>query len=126
MLNIIHILLALLVGCLLLTPVVLPFWKVWRRLKSHHPDIWHAKGPFDIVTMLAYGNVVKNFFEIIALAEHDEELKARDPYLVKWAHTAREMIRMLPQGMFKQVLAAMIFMALVYALSGQILAMFGA
>lgn len=126
MLNIIHILLALLVGCLLLTPVILPFWKVWSRIKSHHMDIWMAKGPFDPVTLMAHGYVVKNFFEIIALAEHDEELKARDPYLVKWAHTAREMMRMMPQGMFKQVLAAIIFMALVYAISGEIVGVFGA
>ncbi len=126
MLNIIHILLALLVGCLLLTPVMLPFWKVWARLKSHHPDIWQAKGPFDPVTFLAHGYVAKNFFEIIALAEHDEALKARDPYLVKWAHTGREMIRMMPRGFIKQILAALVFMALVYAISGEIMTVFGA
>lgn len=126
MLHIIHILVALLVGCLILTPVVLPFWKVWARLKSHHPDLWHGKGPFDPVTMLAHSYVVKNFFEIIRTSETSEEMKAKDPYLAKWAHTSCEMSRMLPKGFFKQVLAVMIFMALVYAISGAIMGMFGA
>ncbi|HRI76652.1 MAG: hypothetical protein H3C49_06615 [Alphaproteobacteria bacterium] len=124
MLNIIHIFICVVVGCVLLTPLVLPFWKVWARLKSHHPDIWHGKGPFDVVTLLAHGYVVKNFFEIIALAEHDEELKARDGELVKWARVSREMLRLLPQGFMGQVGCVILFLVLTYMLGGAIMEIF--
>lgn len=125
MLNIIHIFVYFFVGCLLLTPLALPFWKVWKRLKTHHPDIWHAKGPFDPVTMMAHGYVIKNFFEIIALGEHDEALKERDPELVKWTHVSREMIRLMPRGMGGQIVAVIIFLTLLYALSAEIMGIFG-
>lgn len=124
MLYIIHILFAIIVGCLLLTPVVLPFWKVWSRLKSHHPAIWQSRGPFDPVTMMAHPYVVSNFLEIIALAEHDETLKAHDPILVKWTHVAREMLRMLPRSLIGQTLAVLLFFILSYSLSGEIVHLF--
>lgn len=124
MLNIIHIFICVVVGCVLLTPFILPFWKVWRRLKSHHPDIWAAKGPFDPVTMMAHGYVVKNFFEIITLAEHDEVLKERDSELVKWARVSREMMNLLPHSFIGQVGSVILFFALTYALAGAIMEIF--
>ncbi len=124
MMNIIHIFICIVVGCILLAPFVLPFWKVWARLKSHHPDIWHAKGPFDPVTMMAHGYVVSNFFEIIALAEHDEVLKERDAVLVKWARVSREMMQLLPKSFIGQVGSVILFFAMTYALAGAIMDIF--
>lgn len=124
MLNIIHIFIALLVACLLLTPAILPFWKVWWRLKTHHLDIWQAKGPFDPITLMAHGYVVKNFFEIINLADRDEALSARDPELVKWARVAREMTRILPHTFFGQIGFILLLFGMVYAISGAIMDIF--
>lgn len=124
MLNIIHIFIGVLVACLLLTPAVLPFWKVWRRLKTHHPDIWHAKGPFDPVTLMAHSYVVKNFFEIINLADRDETLMERDPELIKWARVAREMMRILPHSFLGQLGFVLLLFAMVYAMSGAVMEIF--
>lgn len=124
MLNIIHIFIAVLVACLILTPFLLPFCKVWQRLRTHHRDIWESKGPFDPVTMMAHGYVVKNFFEIVKTAEKNEELAARDPELVKWTRVAREMTKILPGGMMGQVGAIILVFIMVYAISGAIMEIF--
>jgi len=124
MLNIIHIFIGVLVACLLVTPAILPFWKVWYRLKTHHPDIWQAKGPFDPVTMMAHGYVVKNFFEIINLADRDETLATRDPDLIKWARVAREMRQLLPHSFFGQIGILVLLFAMVYAISGAVMEIF--
>ncbi|MFN7113705.1 MAG: hypothetical protein ACK4PK_05025 [Alphaproteobacteria bacterium] len=124
MLNIIHVFIGVLVACLLLTPAILPFWKVWRRLKTHHQDIWQAKGPFDPITLMAHGYVVKNFFEIINLADRDEALMERDPELVKWTRVAREMMRILPHSFWGQIGCIVLLFAMVYAMSSAVMEIF--
>ncbi len=117
MYDLIYILVVICVICLLLAIPLYPFWKVRARLKSHHPDIWAAKGPFDMLTLMAHGSAVREFLEIITLAEKDEELKKRDPELVKWAGLGREIMRMLPRSFLGQLGYVLVFMYFVWFLT---------
>jgi hypothetical protein len=100
--KIVYLFVVLSVTSLLLFIPLFPFWKVWQRVKNYHPDLWMAKGPFDIVTLVTTSGTVRSFLDIVALADRDEELKARDPELVKWARLAREVWRMAPQSFLWQ------------------------
>ncbi len=110
-------------GLLIWLPVF-PFWKVWKRLKTHHPDLWAAKGPFDIRTMTAHPETFSGFLEIINLAEKDETLVKKDPELVKWARGAREILKMAPNGFMGQVGYFIVFLWFVLLFSSLLMDVF--
>ncbi len=107
--SVIYMIVMMCVICLLIALPLYPFWKVWGRLKTHHPDLWAAKGPFDPLTLVSGTGAIGEFLEIIALAEKDEELIKRDPYLIKWTRLAREVIRMVPRSFMGQIGYAIVF-----------------
>ena len=109
MYDLIYILVVICVICLLLTIPLYPFWKVRARLKTHHPDLWAGKGPFDMMTMMAHGSAVRAFLDIIKEAKDDEALQKRDPELTKWAGLAREVMRMLPRSFLGQLGYVLVF-----------------
>jgi hypothetical protein len=104
--------------CMLAFIPLYPFWKVWKRLKTHHPDLWAAKGPFDVLTMISGTGAIGEFLEIIALAEKDEELIKRDPYLIKWTRLSREVVRMMPRSFMGQIGCVLIFIWFAIFFSG--------
>lgn len=103
MFGIVYIVVLIFVTGLLVFLPLFPFCKVWKRLKTHHPDIWAAKGPFDIRTMAAHPNVISEFLAIVNLADRDETLVKKDPELIKWTRFAREIVKMAPRGFVMQV-----------------------
>ncbi|MFH1158345.1 MAG: hypothetical protein V1721_05615 [Pseudomonadota bacterium] len=98
-----------LVIVLLLSLPLFPFWKVWERLKTHHQDIWNARGPFDLLSLVAMPACLGSFLEVMDMAEKDEALKRHDPYLVKWCAMAREVRELIPQSFPGQVCYFLIF-----------------
>jgi hypothetical protein len=114
---------ALVIG-LLLSIIFFPFWKVWKRVKDHHPDLWASKGPFDVVNMLTGTGVVRSFLDIVALADKDDNLLKGDPELIKWTRMSREVWRMAPKGFGMQIVYVCIFAYFAIFLSGAILSLF--
>jgi hypothetical protein len=121
MYDLIYILVVICVICLLLTLPLYPFWKVRARLKSHHPDLWAGKGPFDMMTMMAHGSAVRAVWDIIKDAENDAALQKRDPELTKWAGLAREVARLLPRSFLGQLGYVLVFMYFVWFLTSLIM-----
>ncbi|HYD18026.1 MAG TPA: hypothetical protein VEF76_06080 [Patescibacteria group bacterium] len=101
--GLLYIVVAALVMCLLLAVPVFPFWKVWKRLKANHPDLWTAKGPFEVRDMAAHPERIRGFLDIVALADKDETLMSRDPELIKWTRFAREVWRMTPRALLGRI-----------------------
>jgi len=95
---------------LLLSLPLFPFWKVWDRLKNHYPDIWNAKGPFDISSLLTAPALLNDFLGIIEAATTDEAMKKSDPELVKWCNMAQGIRAMGPKSFPAQVGYFLIFM----------------
>lgn len=112
--KIVYILVVLLVISLLMAPAFFPFWKTWKRIKNHHPDLWASKGPFDFMNLITNSGVVRSFMDIVALADRDEELVKRDPELIKWTRLSREVWKMAPRSFGSQVLYFFIFLYFVF------------
>ena len=93
-----------LVIALLLSIPLLPFWKIWKRLKTHHPEIWNVKGPFDPLSLMATPMCFDNFLETINMVESDKEIKRSDPYLVKWCVVALEVRDLIPKSFCGQAI----------------------
>lgn len=121
MMNIVYIFVVFLVTSLLLAPPLFPFWKVWHRVKYHHPDLWAAKGPFTVMDFVTGTGVLRSFLDIVALADKDEELQRRDPELVKWARLAREVWKMMPRSFLWQIGYVLIFLYFVAFFTGLIM-----
>lgn len=117
---ILYMVVAALVMVLLIAIPLFPFCKVWSRLKTHHLDLWMAKGPFDLWEMMAHPEYVRGFLDIIALADKDETLMANDPYLVKWSRIAREVWKMAPRTFVMQVVYALAYLYFVWFFSSTI------
>ena len=79
--------------------------------------MWQSHGPFTRADLLFDTRKRKSFLEIVSLAERDEVLKARDPELIKWTRTAREIWRMMPASFMTQLLTLVVFGYFVYAIS---------
>lgn len=122
--GIVYIVVAVLVISLLLAIPAFPFWKVWRRVKTHHPDLWAAKGPFDAVNMMARPELFRGLLDIIALADKDEVIRARDPELVKWSRLAREVWRMMPSSFLGQITYFFILLYFVFFFTTLIMGVF--
>ena len=122
--GIVYIVVAIFVISLLAAIPLFPFWKVWARLKSHHGDLWMAKGPFDLWNMTAHPDVVRSFLDIVALADKDEILKERDPELIKWTRMSREIWRMAPTSFLGQIGYTLIFIYFVFFFTTSIMSIF--
>src|SRR3954469_23195716 len=84
--SILYIVVVVFVIALLLSIPLFPFWKVWKRLQTHHPDIWASAGPFDVVSMITSPGLVGIFASVLIRLETDKDRHAKDPPLAKWTH----------------------------------------
>ncbi|MDI1228528.1 MAG: hypothetical protein PSY14_12670 [bacterium] len=119
-LTILYIFVAACVMTLFMGLPLFPFWKVWQRLKTHHWDLWMAKGPFDIWNLTSHPELVRGFLDIVALADKDETLIKSDPYLVKWTKIAREVWKMMPRSFMGQLGVALVFLYFVWFFTSSI------
>tara|TARA_R110002124_G_scaffold52685_3_gene151423 strand:- start:360 stop:734 length:375 start_codon:yes stop_codon:yes gene_type:complete len=83
---------------------VLPFVKVWLRLRKHHRDLWNGMGPFDIMDLVTSGGAQYNFLRIIQKAHEQEKLVERDPELIKWTNVCNELIKVFPKTFMSQII----------------------
>ena len=114
----------LLIIVLLLSIPFFPFWKIWKRIKTHHPDIWNVKGPFDLLSLMATPMCFDNFLEVISMVENDKEFKQRDPYLAKWCFVAREVQNMIPKSFLGQIFYFILFFCFTGILTSAFLNLF--
>lgn len=114
---IVYIVVAAFVMVLLLSIPLFPFWKVWQRMKSHHPDIWKSAGPFEPQDMIRSPGLIDIFLQVVIKMEHDKALRERDPLIVKWAGVAMEVVRLLPRTTFSRIIGVIIFFGLVIQLT---------
>ena len=114
---VVYIVIGAFVMLLLLSVPLFPFWKVWQRLQTHHPDIWKSAGPFEIRDMLASPDLIGIFIKVLVRMEVDTALKERDPVIVKWARASMELVRMLPRTFPARLGYFIIFLYLTYALT---------
>jgi hypothetical protein len=92
-----YIVVALFVTALFLAAAVFPFWKVRARMKSHHPDLWAAKGPFDWEDFKnSPAATFADFMTVVSLADRDEILLQRDKAFIRWTRLAREIYKIFP------------------------------
>lgn len=125
MYGLLYIVVIIFVTLLFIWAPLFPFYKAWKRLRDYHPDIWAAKGPFDIRTLTAYPASVSGFLEIVSLADRDETLTKKDPELIKWTRAAREVWKMAPRGFLSQIGYAFVFIWFVLLFSSLIMGLFG-
>lgn len=119
-LTILYIFVAACVMTLFIALPLLPFWKVWKRLKTHHLDLWMAKGPFDLWNLTSHPELVRGFLDIVALADQDETLRNADPYLIKWTKISREVWKMMPRSFMGQLGMALVFLYFVWFFTSSI------
>jgi hypothetical protein len=119
--KLVYIFVVFLVTSLLLALPLFPFWKTWKRVKDHHPDLWASKGPFDFMNLITHSELVRSFMDIVALADRDEELVKRDPELIKWTRLSREVWKMAPRSFGMQILYFFIFLYFTWFLTSLIL-----
>lgn len=107
--SVVYIVVVFLVTALLLFIPFFPFWKFLKRLKSHHPDIWNRKGPFDFFDLITTPGLLDNLMEALDEVARDETLKQGDPDLVKWCRMAQDIWRMAPRSFPAQIAYALVF-----------------
>ncbi|TNE30264.1 MAG: hypothetical protein EP349_05510 [Alphaproteobacteria bacterium] len=83
---------------------LLPFVKVWLRLRKHHRDLWNGMGPFEIMDLVTSGGAQYNFLRIIQKAHEQEKLVERDPELIKWTNVCNELIKVFPKTFMSQII----------------------
>lgn len=94
---IVYIVVAAFVMVLLLSIPLFPFWKVWRRIKTHHPAIWTSAGPFEPRDMISSPGLIGIFLQVIIRMEADKALLSADPVIAKWCHLAMDVVRHVPR-----------------------------
>lgn len=122
---IVYIVVVAFVTALLLSIPLLPFWKVWLRIKSHHPDIWRSAGPFEVMSMIASPGLAGIFIDVLIRMENDKDLLGRDPFLRKWVHIAMEVVRMMPRTFMSQIGYFLVFLYFTNLLTTILLTPFG-
>ncbi len=110
---VVYIFIGFFVTALLLAALLFPFWKVWRRLSSHHPDIWQAAGPFEARDMIRSPGLIGIFIDVTVKINRDRERQAQDPVLAKWVRASVEIIRMFPRTWGARILTLIVFFYLV-------------
>lgn len=114
MVTVVYLVILPCVIALLLAALLFPFWKVWRRLQTHHPDIWNAAGPFRVADMLASPGLAGLFILVLSKMNRDPDLRARDPDIVRWVAACIEVLRFLPKGLWAQVMAGLVALYLLH------------
>jgi hypothetical protein len=107
--SILYIVVVPFVIALLLSIPLYPFWKVWKRLQTHHQDIWMAAGPFDVFSMVRSPALAGIFTDVLVRIENDKDRHAKDPDLAKWTHVCIELIRMAPRTFIAQITCFLVF-----------------
>lgn len=115
--SILYIVVVAFVTALLLSLPLFPFWKVWKRLQTHHQDIWAAAGPFDVFSMVRSPGLISIFTNVLVRIENDKDRHAKDPDLAKWTHVCIELMRLMPRSFVSQVVCFLIFFYFTGALS---------
>ena len=105
---------------LMLSLPILPFYKVWKRLKIHHRDLWNGMGPFDFISLVTDSGTQASFLRIIKQADKQEKLAERDPELIKWTNVCKELLKNLPRGFAKQIFIALILLFIASAFTNAI------
>lgn len=95
---------AFIVVALMAALPLLPFVKVWLRLKNHHRDLWNGMGPFGVMDLVTSGGAQYNFLRIIKKAHLQEKLVERDPELIKWTNVCNELIKAFPKTFMRQII----------------------
>lgn len=114
---VVYIFIGLFVTALLLALLLFPFWKVWRRLRDHHPDIWQSAGPFAVRDMLRSWGLAGIFIDVIVKINRDKDRQAQDPTLAKWVRACVELIRMFPRTWGARIGTLALFSLIVYKLT---------
>jgi hypothetical protein len=114
---IVYIVISLFVTALLLAVLLFPFWKVWARIKTHHPDIWRSAGPFEPEQMLASPGLAGIFTDVVVRMNRDKALQAADPYLAKWVRVCIEEMRLLPRTTPSRIFCLALLIWLVFSLT---------
>ncbi|TVQ82140.1 MAG: hypothetical protein EA357_10845 [Micavibrio sp.] len=113
-----YILCGFLATALMAGIAVWPFYSLWRRLRTHHRDVWIGMGPFEIIDLVTMRRAQRNFLRIIRKADMQDTLKQRDPVLVKRAQLCRWIISFFPETVFGQIFLIFIVLATGSTLTG--------
>ena len=108
--SVVYIVIVVFVTALLLSPLLFPFWKVWSRLKSRHPDI------------LPSG--IDTFMDFINAAKDNAALRKKDLKLFQWCQTSQQILKMLPKSFVGQVAAFFVFLYFTGVLTSMIQSLF--
>lgn len=100
---VVYIFVVAFVTALLLTPALLPFWKVVSRLKANYPKVWDARGPFNVTDIIAAPALLEELNKVIDDFAKDETVKKQDPQMAKWCNLALGIRQMLPKTFLGQV-----------------------
>jgi len=114
---VVYIVVAAFVMVLLLSVPLFPFWKVWARLKTHHPDIWQSAGPFEPRDMIASPGLIGIFLQVLVRMSNDKDLLARDPALIKWVRIAMEVVHLIPRTLLARIGYLIVFLYLTYSVT---------
>jgi hypothetical protein len=123
---IVYIVVTAFVMVLLLSVPLFPFWKVWQRMKSHHPDIWQSAGPFEPQDMIKSPGLAGIFVQVIIRMVNDKALLDRDPVIVKWCRVAMEVVHMMPRTWPSRITYLIVFLYFTSALTKLLLMPFSA
>ena len=107
---VVYIVTTVFVMVLLLSIPLFPFWKVWGRMKTHHPEIWQSAGPFEPNDMIASPGLLGIFLQVVVRMENDKALLERDPVIIKWVRVSMEVVRMVPRTLVSRVCCFAIFL----------------
>ena len=122
---IVYIVVVAFVIALLLSIPLFPFWKVWHRIKTHHPDIWRSAGPFDLASLVASPGLIGIFINVLIRMENDKELQRRDPVIGLWCRVSMEIVRMMPRTIVAQIGCFLVFLYFTDLLTTLLLTPFG-
>jgi hypothetical protein len=114
---VVYIVVAAFVMVLLLSIPLFPFWKVWQRMKTHHPDIWQSAGPFEPRDMIASPGLAGIFLQVVIKMVNDKALLERDPEIVKWCRGAMVIVDMVPRTWPARIGYSVIFLLLTATLT---------
>ncbi len=110
---VVYIFIAVFVTALLLAGLLFPFWKVWKRIRDHHRDIWQAAGPFEVRDMLRSTGLAGIFIDVIVKINRDKARQEKDPALAQWVRACIEIIRMAPRTWGMRIIYLIVFIYIV-------------
>ncbi|MBI1215263.1 MAG: hypothetical protein GC185_05520 [Alphaproteobacteria bacterium] len=94
-------------------------------MRERHRDLWDMWGPFELSDFRADpSGVFKDFMTIVALADRDETLVARDKTFIRWTQAAREIRKLMPSGPKEYLVYSLLFVCFVLLLTHAIMGVF--